>query len=278
MYASRALPLDPATSMTFRQMRYIDVTPRLEYGLRFRLSTTEPLHHVLVVEKVDRNKQVKVRHLEGDQAGMEEFVAFRNIIVLSKRRKRFLGNEEKLRTIRELSAGADPVVRDAVQAVFGAAGEHSAFVHTDGHFSADAAAVERLAVRAGIEGPWKGLDSNAFVDDNGWAQLGFTAAHRLATELAKREPDTITMEVESREEELRAGGYAMGERWQHEWLRDQRPAFALMRQWAGFSRDLDRLQKEIERLWGLAYGASLDLERAGQLREARRLQRALDGK
>ncbi|MGE3075144.1 MAG: hypothetical protein AB7N24_15425 [Dehalococcoidia bacterium] len=259
-------------------MRYVDLTPGLEYGLRFRLSSTERLHRVVVVEKLDRNKQVKVRHLEGEQEGMEEFISFRNVVVAWKARKRFLRNEEKLRTIRELSSGADPVVREAVQAVFGAAGEHSAFVHSDGHFSADVAAVERLAARAGIEGPWKQLDSCAFVDDNGWAQLGFAAAHRLAIELAKREPDTITIEVESREEELRAGGYAMGERWQHEWLRDQRPAFALMRQWAGFSRDLDRLQKEIERLRGLAYGASLDLERAGKQREARRLQRALDGK
>lgn len=259
-------------------MRYVNLTPGLEYGLRFRLSSTEPLHRVVVIEKLDRNKQVKVRHLEGEQDGMEEFVAFRNIVVLWKGRKRFLRNEEKLRTIRELSSGADPVVREAVQAVFGAAGEHSAFVHSDGHFSADVAAVDRLVARAGVEGSWKDLDANAFVDDNGWAQLGFSAAHRLATELAKREPDTVTMDVEAREEELRASGYAMGERWQHEWLRDQRPAFALMRQWAGFSRDLDRLQKEIERLRGLAYGAALDLERAGKQREARRLQRALDGK
>ena len=62
----------------------------------------------------------------------------------------------------------------------------------------------------------------------------------------------------------------MGERWQHEWLRDQRPAFALMRQWASFSRDLDRLQKEIGRLRGLVYDASLELERAGKPRQARR--------
>lgn len=186
-------------SMTLCSMRYVDLTPGIEYGLRFRLSSAEPLHHVVLVEKVDRNKHVKFRHLEGEEGGMEEFIAFRNIVVVWKGRKRFLRNEEKLRTIRELSSGADPVVREAVQAVFGAAGEHSAFVHSDGHFSADVAPVERLAARAGIEGPWKDLDSYAFVDDHGWAQLGFAAAHRLATELAKREPDTITLEVESRE-------------------------------------------------------------------------------
>jgi len=79
--------------------------------------------------------------------------------------------------------------------------EHSAFVHSDGHCSADVAAVERLAARAGVEGSWKDLDANAFVDDNGWVQFGFSAAHRLATGMAKREPDTVTMDVEAREEE-----------------------------------------------------------------------------
>lgn len=122
------------------------------------------------------------------------------------------------------------------------------------------------------------LDSFAFVDDMGNAQLTFHAAYRLATELAKREPDTVTMEVEAREEELRAGGYGPGERWQHDWLRDQRPAFALMRQWAGFSSELDRLQEEVDRVRGLLYSAALELERAGKAREARTLQRALEGK
>lgn len=259
-------------------MRYQDIVIGGDYGLRLRLSASEPLHHVRVTQKVDRNKQVKVRHVEGDNDGMEEFFPFRNVVVPWKRRRQFLRNEESLRLIRELSADVDPVTKEAVQSVFGAAGEHSAFVHSDGHCSASAEAVRRLAARAGLPEALRELDSFAFVDDMGNAQLTFRAAYRLATELAKREPDTVTMEVEAREEELRAGGYGPGERWQHEWLRDQRPAFALMRQWAGFSSELDRLQKEVDRVRGLLYTAALELERAGKVREARTLQRALDGK
>ncbi|MCL4240063.1 MAG: hypothetical protein KJ048_01820 [Dehalococcoidia bacterium] len=259
-------------------MRYQDIVVGEDYGLRMRVSSKEPLHHVQVTQKVDRNKNAKVRHVDGQSEGMEKFFPFRNVAVPWNRRKQFLRNEESLRVIRELSADVDPVTKEAVQSVFGAAGEHSAFVHGDGHFSADAEAVKRLASRAGMPEALRELDSFAFVDDIGNAQLTFRAAYRPATELAKREPDTVRMEVEAREEELRAGGYGPGERWQHDWLRDQRRAFALMRQWAGFSSELDRLQKEVDRVRGLLYSAALELERAGRVREARTLQRALEGK
>lgn len=126
---------------------------------RLRLSASEPLHQVLVVQKVDRNKHVKVRHLEGDNEGMEEFFPSRNVLVLWKRRERFLQNEENLRIIRESSDGVSPVTRDVVQSVFGAAGEHSAFVHGDGHLSADAEAVKRLAARAGLPAMLRDLDT-----------------------------------------------------------------------------------------------------------------------
>lgn len=129
-------------------MRYQDIVVGEDYGLRMRLSSKEPLHDVQVTQKVDRNKHVKVRHVDGESEGMEEFFPFRNVAVPWNRRQQFLRNEESLRVIRELSADVDPVTKEAVESVFGAAGEHSAFVHGDGHFSADAEAVKRLASRA----------------------------------------------------------------------------------------------------------------------------------
>jgi len=214
---------------------------------------------VQVTQKVDGNKHVKVRHVEGENEGLEEFFPFRNLVVPWKRRQRFVRNEQSLRLIREMSGDVDSVTKEAVQSVFGAAGEHSAFVHRDGHFSVDAGALKRLAARAGLPQELRDLESMAFVDDLGNAHLTFRAAHRLATEFAKCEPDTVTMEVESREEELRASGYGPGERWRHDWLRDQRPAFALMLQWAGFSSELDRLREEVDRVRNLLYAAILEL-------------------
>ncbi|MEX0783511.1 MAG: hypothetical protein WD557_12745 [Dehalococcoidia bacterium] len=45
-------------------MRFIDVEVGEEYGLRLKVAVGQPLHRVLVLDKVQRNKQVKVRHLE----------------------------------------------------------------------------------------------------------------------------------------------------------------------------------------------------------------------
>lgn len=45
-------------------VRFIDVEVGEEYGLRLKVAVGQPLHRVLVLDKVQRNKQVKVRHLE----------------------------------------------------------------------------------------------------------------------------------------------------------------------------------------------------------------------
>lgn len=95
-------------------MRYQDIVVGGDYGLRMRLSSKEPLHHVQVTQKVDRNKHVKVRHVDGESEGMEEFFPFRNIVVPWNRRKQFLRNEESLGVIRELSADVDPVTKEAL--------------------------------------------------------------------------------------------------------------------------------------------------------------------
>ena len=82
-------------------MRYQDIVVGDDYGLRMRLSTSEPLHHVQVTQKVDGNKHVKVRHVEGENEGLEEFFPFRNLVVPWKQRQRFLRNEQSLRLIRK---------------------------------------------------------------------------------------------------------------------------------------------------------------------------------
>lgn len=50
------------------------------YAVRVRVAVGEPLIRVLVIEKIQRNHQVKVRHLDGPHAGMEEFFPQRNFI------------------------------------------------------------------------------------------------------------------------------------------------------------------------------------------------------
>jgi hypothetical protein len=55
------------------------------------------------------------------------------------------------------------------------------------------------------------------------------------------------------------------------------PAWALARQWAGFDRELEELQKEIARLRSLVMRAAYELKGAGAEDKGRRLLRALEG-
>jgi hypothetical protein len=259
-------------------VQYREIQVGQEYGVRLRLAAGEPLIHVAVVDKVDRTKQVKVRHVDEPHAGMEEYVAFRHVVVSWKERRRFLSDEQKLAQVREMSAGVDFVTKEAVQFVLEATGENAFFVHSDGHLSADHEPLLRVAVRARLTPDPDALDPHAFVDRDGNVQMTFAGAEKLAMAVAAAEPDTVTMYVAEAEDVYEARGYDMGERFWHEHLRKQRPIYALARQWAGFETEVARLRQEIGRLRNLLSMAADDLRKAGLTREAGRLAREMDRK
>jgi hypothetical protein len=124
--------------------------------------------------------------------------------------------------------------------------------------------------RAGLEGKPEDLDPLGFVDRHEEVHLPSCAAVIVAPSFATAEPNTVAMYLEAQEAELRAQGYIPGDRFHHEYLRTQRPGFALARQWAGFENELQTLP----RLHGLLGRAASDLRAAGAEREAWRLERA----
>jgi hypothetical protein len=85
------------------------------------------------------------------------------------------------------------------------------------------------------------------------------------------------MYIEDREERLRAAGFAPGQRYLHDLLRDYQPGWALARQWAGLERETEMLQREIGRMRSLVTEAAYDLEACGQERKGRRLVRPSTG-
>ena len=94
----------------------------------------------------------------------------------------------------------------------------------------------------------------------------------------KRSPGGEILKVkllDSDEGDLRSGGYAPGQRYQHELLRNYQPAFAIARQWAGLERETEMLQEEIGRLRGLVSQVAYDLKALGKEDKARRLLRAV---
>lgn len=78
------------------------------------------------------------------------------------------------------------------------------------------------------------------------------------------------------EDRLNAEGMIPGERWHHGYLREQAPAIALARGWAGHETEVQNLRAQIERLVGIVERAVAELERAGAP-AARRLRRELGG-
>jgi hypothetical protein len=79
------------------------------------------------------------------------------------------------------------------------------------------------------------------------------------------------------EDNLEAEGMIPGERWHHEYLREQSPAMALARSWAGHETEVQNLRRKIERLMSMVERAAMELERAGSRAAADRLRRELRG-
>jgi hypothetical protein len=100
----------------------------------------------------------------------------------------------------------------------------------------------------------------------------------LARAFAAAEPETVLTYIEGEEEEMRARGYLPGERIYHQFLREYKPGFALARQWAGFTEEIEMLRKEIGRLQGLVHKAAADLRELGADTKAHRLLRGLEGR
>ncbi|MBN9492876.1 hypothetical protein J0H33_05960 [bacterium] len=258
-------------------MRFQDICIGTDYGIRIRVSRQEPLVRVRVLEKVDRTKKLRVRHVSEPHTGMEEFIAQRQVMVAWKERRAFLRDEARLKGLQEASAlYFDRVTADTVQLVLEASGEEP-WVHGDGRISMERSVFERLAGRAGLGPDPAALDPDAFISREGECVLPLRAGEHLARAFAAAEPEAVTMYVAGMEQDYTTRGYAVGERWWHDELRKKRPIFALARQWAGFEQELARLNAEVQRLRNLLSVAEGDLRRAGDDRAAVRLRRAVNG-
>ena len=66
---------------------------------------------------------------------------------------------------------------------------------------------------------------------------------RIAQAFAAAESESVSMYLEAEEAEMKAQGYTPGDRFYHDYLRTQRPGFAVARQWAGFENGLKSLKR-----------------------------------
>lgn len=248
------------------------------YGFRQKRRAGDPLLKVKLLAKVGRAGKIKVRYEDGEHRGLAEYVSSRNLVISWSDRAAFLRDEE-----RALALGAhtrehgDAVVAQAVNEVLDATGELWISVDKDGYCRLPREQLERILARADLEISIDKLHFLAFTDREGFVHLPLESAGTVARAFAAAEPEAVTRHIRGQEEALRAEGYEPGLRHQHDWLREQLPAFALAKQWCGAEQQHAELEEEIARLQSLVVRAAAQLDAAGAQDKAAALRRALSG-
>jgi hypothetical protein len=248
------------------------------YAFREKRIAGSELLQVKLIEKVGRGGKLKVRFETGRHPGLEEYVSTRQLLVPWGEAKSFLQDERRQAQVaEECRRTSERVLSEAASEVLGASGERAAALGPDGYLLMPEDDLQRIMDRAGVNCRPQDLHRLGFLDCLGNVRLPFEASVSLARSFAAAEPETVLMSIDDYEEQLRAGGYAPGERYQHRQLRNHQPAFAVARQWAGLEHQTEILRKEIGRLRGLVSQAAYELRVAGKEQKARRLLRAVDG-
>jgi hypothetical protein len=253
-----------------------ELVPGAVCALRERRDLDWPTERVEVVGPKPRAGKVKIRRLDGDHEGLEEWVPTRYLLCAWEERDACLHDERAEAALRQdQDDQSDKVMRDAIVAVMESTGEQTASFWNG--WSDEPAVIKRLWTRAGLTGNPLHHHHLAYKDRRGRWHLPYGSALTFATAFAKAEPESVLMHVDAEEREMRSKGYQPGESTWHTILTEYRPAYAVVREWAGGREDVARLTKEIERLHGLLSEAEWALRKAGDERGANRLRRAVGG-
>jgi hypothetical protein len=221
-----------------------------------------------------RAGKAKVRHRDGELAGLEEWVPTRALVCPWAERAAFLRDESRGKALREAAMrDYDPVVEAAISKVFAATGDEGGFMKV---WTVQPERARRLWRRAGLDGE-PDQHSLAYTDRRGWMNLPYETALEFARAFATAEPEPCIHCIQEWEDQLRAEGYEPGERLRHAYLRQIRPAHALVREWTQ-SGELSLLRDENARLGRLLQRALAALRVAGDERSANRIDRPLRGR
>lgn len=251
----------------------IHIVPGKAHAYRVPRSTANAAPVKVQVLASPRRGQVRVRHLDGELEGLEEWIKSRDMLCLWKERKAFLRDERNEDALRRVSEEArERVEEEAISNVITATGEAGGFIRS---LTLSQAQAERLWARAHLPGQ-PHQEPYAYVDRTGRLHLPYLSALRLAKAFAAAEPEPCLLYIRQWREELRAKGYVPGESFEHEILRDFEPGFALVESWTRQGL-IEPLEAELVRVRGIADRAISALADAGQKRQATSLKRSLNG-
>ena len=227
-----------------------------------------------------RTARCKVRHVEGELEGLEEFVHATHLRCPWRDWPKVVRDERNELELIEATERADrlaPVVLDAAKGVLYATGEDLWIEEHRGYtrWNEDAA-LERVGVRARIEdAPWRLYP--AFKSRSGVTFIPNKVLVDLAIAFAQVEPQSVHLHLDTQEQKLLREGFVSGTISAHEELLRSKPAFAIARQWAGGALENRYLREELQRTQELLRRAIHGLKDCGAIQRARYIERELEG-
>jgi len=271
-----------------------------KWAYRARISDPEcPLVPAEIIQFGPPKKQkVRVRWLGGDYPGLDEWVAKVRLRVLWEEREAWLRDERLFEAVRAASIGMihSPEYRAALMAVYRHPVPDGILI---GYGRSEGATLriadlETIARDLGFEPQALLAEPLAFVDRHGEYVAPWPVARRVAERVAQRYADVVLAHVAKEERELQdrvIHGYSF--QWDRDHdvyvppekcadaLRQQQPAFELVREWGGSAsterfNELAALRAEVEGLRKLVEDAATSFENQHLRAEARRLRRALN--
>lgn len=290
--------------------RMNDVGRRFAYRERAR-TPGDPVRPVeLVKEGPPRSRKVRVRRLDGEYEGLEEWVPAVRLVAPWEEAEALLEDERSTLAALEVSGNAlGTVPHRAAELVFLSVPQEPGAEVSFGYRAAERGLLliddlEAASERLGLDTPGLIAEPLAHVDRLGVYRAPFGVAVKVARRCCRRFGGEVLRRVEERERELQGElatgrlaswdeapeGLPAGPRWvspeavrEHARTKLEKaaPAFALVREWCGRGtveefEEARALREEVDRLRALAEDTARWLRDSGHPVKAAALRRELD--
>jgi hypothetical protein len=250
-----------------------DLRPGTEYAFREKRITGAPLHRILLIEHIRRDKW-KAKWIDPNP-GLIDYVTTAQILVPWREHKAFLKEEVDRERLAEHNdqngfEGNSPLDK-AVQSVYDNTGEGASY--NCGVLRGTLEQLERIKARAGYT---QALNlAPAYTGRDGFLYVPFEPALALARKFCMEEPAPALADIEAHEKKWSAQAARLDGEYVIPLLNEYRAAWALVRQWCGTDAAIASRENRISALERLVWDAVYALQKAGLDREANKLRTGL---
>ncbi|GAA4049145.1 hypothetical protein [Nonomuraea soli] len=241
----------------------------------------DPVHRVTIVKIRDSDDSIRIRRLDGDDAGLQEWVSYTSLLDRWTDVEPRLNDERRLRVVREASSAAiDTVEYEAALLVVKDCGLGRRVILGRSKTETGVLRIDKpagMADRLGLTVEELADDPLAFHDRRGALISPWRAARQLMPTIATTFSEGIIEAIHREEAELRSEilySYPYRQSWEDAGeerkvrLREREPVHALVRQWCGQEAverfdELIALRHEVVRLGKLLDRAVEALRKRG---------------